>query len=301
MRAIFHPCNRRHLRERRHVERLPHVLQHLDHVGPRYRIADANSGQPENLRKRPQRDEEPAVVVIFHRVGVVRIAHEFEVRLVGDDHDVLRHALEKTLPFGAPVNRPGRIIGIAEKNNSGVRVASRRHRVEVVRESVESLDHPMLTAGGRGRQRINRERMLRVNRVQSRPQVQEREQVQHLDRARGRKHPLHPDLMIRGDFRAQLVAGAVGVSIQLVQRRLDCLDRARRRPQRILVRRQLHRIVDSELALQLLNRLARLVGSKRGDGRENEILCFDQNRVNGHWKVGLPGSGSGRPTFRIRS
>ena len=253
-------------------------MQHLDQVGPRHRVADANSRQPENFRKRPERDYQPAVVVVFHRVGIVRVAHEFEVRLVGDDHDVLRHPLEEPLPFRAPVNRAGRIVRIAEKNNSRVRVDRRRHRVEVVRESIAGLDHAMLPAGRRRRQRINRERMLRVNRVQSRPQIKEREQVEHLDRARRREHPLDADLMMRRDFRPQLVARAVGIAIQLGQRRLDCLDRARRRPQRILVRRQLYRLDDSEFALQFLDRLARLVGSKRGDRWEYEILCFDQNR-----------------------
>ena len=120
--------------------------------------------------------------------------------------------------------------------------------------------------------------MLRVDRVQPRTQIKKPEQVEHLDRARRRKHPLDANLMMRRDFRPQLVTRAVGVAIQLGQRRLNRLDRARRRPERILVRRQLDGIDDSELALQLLDRLARLVGSKRGDGREYEILCFDQNR-----------------------
>jgi len=57
------------------------------------------------------------------------------------------------------------------------------------------------------------------------------------------------------DLRPQLVARAVGVAIQLRQRRLDCLDRERRRPQRILVRRQLDRLDDAELALQTLDGL----------------------------------------------
>src|SRR5579862_9228901 len=120
--------------------------------------------------------------------------------------------------------------------------------------------------------------MLRVNRVESRPQIEECEQVEHLDRARCRKHSVDADLMMRRNLRPQSIAPAVGIAIQLGQGSLDCLDRERRRAERILIRRQLDWFDDSELALQLLDRLARFVRSKRGDGWEYEILCFDQNR-----------------------
>src|ERR1039458_9098433 len=133
---------------------------------------------------------------------------------------------------------------------------------------------------GGGRQRINGEPLDHVHRLQSRPQIKKREQMEHLDRSRRREYALDSNLVMLPDFAPQLVARAVGIAIQLRQRRLDCLYSPRRRPQRILVRRQLNRIVvvNSEFALELLNRLARLVRSKRGDRWEYEILSFDQSR-----------------------
>src|SRR5258708_39939485 len=102
--------------------------------------------------------------------------------------------------------------------------------------------------------------------------------------------------MTRRDLSPQLVARAVGVAIQLGQRRLDRFNRARRRSQGIFVRCQLYRLDDSELALQLLDGLARFIGSKRGDRGEYEILCFDQNRRTATEKS-LTARLRQRPTF----
>ncbi len=136
MRLVVHAGDRRDLRERRHVKRLPHVMEHLDYVRPRDRVSDSHSRKSENFRKRPKRDYQPLVVVVVERVGIFRIAYELEVRLVGDDHHVLGHSREKSLPLRSAINRTGRIIRIAEKNDSRVRVDQRRHRVEIVRISV---------------------------------------------------------------------------------------------------------------------------------------------------------------------
>src|SRR3989442_7962223 len=65
--------------------------------------------------------------------------------------------------------------------------------------------------------------------------------------------------VLLGERLAQVEAAAVRVAVEVVERREDRLLHAVGWRQRVLVRRELDRVVDPELALQLLDRLARLV------------------------------------------
>jgi hypothetical protein len=86
--------------------------------------------------------------------------------------------------------------------------------------------------------------------------------IQQLVRAGAQADPIDPDAVFRAERGAQREAGRVGVQVQGAERGADRLDGARRRPQRVLVGRHLHRLPrsDAELALELLDGLAGLVG-----------------------------------------
>ena len=75
-----------------------------------------------------------------------------------------------------------------------------------------------------------------------------------------------------GEGLAQTEARPVGIAVHALRRGSDRLDRLRRRSQRILVRGELDRALNPELALELLDRLARLVRLELGDVRLHESL-----------------------------
>src|SRR5262249_25598957 len=73
------------------------------------------------------------------------------------------------------------------------------------------------------------------------------------------------DAELRRDGAPQLIAVAVGIEMESAQPFADRLQSLRRRPQRVLVRGDLDRVLDAVLPLYLLDRLARLVGNERAD------------------------------------
>src|SRR5208282_437313 len=118
--------------------------------------------------------------------------------------------------------------------------------------------------------------MVGKDRIQARPDEQEREQVDYLDRARGREDVFGGKLVALCDLAAQFVTGAVRVAVQFGERRLDSLDRARRRAERVLIGGELDRFTDAQLALQLLRRFPGLVRRDRGYGGQDQVFDFCQ-------------------------
>src|SRR5207244_2490685 len=65
---------------------------------------------------------------------------------------------------------------------------------------------------------------------------------------------------------------AVGIAMEIGQRATDRGERLRRGPERVLVRRDLDRVADAELALELLDRLPGRVRGERPDPFGDEQL-----------------------------
>src|SRR5205823_10921777 len=107
-----------------------------------------------------------------------------------------------------------------------------------------------------------------------------------------------------GERRPEPVGAAVRVAVQLGRAPLDRLARFRERPERAFVRGELDDSVEPELALHLLDRLARLVRNEVVDRRREEAVR-DLGKPPGHEsnltsRAASPrGSGSGpRPGRR---
>jgi hypothetical protein len=75
-----------------------------------------------------------------------------------------------------------------------------------------------------------------------------------------------------GECRAQAVRAAVRVAVQLTAHAFQCLERSRHGPERPLVRGQLDHALEAELALDLLDRLARLVRNDPCHRRSEEAV-----------------------------
>ena len=71
---------------------------------------------------------------------------------------------------------------------------------------------------------------------------------------------LEADAMPLGERRPEAVGAAVGIAVQLLGPARERLERLREGPERPLVRGQLDHPLEPELTLDLLDRLARLVG-----------------------------------------
>src|SRR6266849_4153203 len=90
------------------------------------------------------------------------------VTVVGDDHDALGHSCQEAVPILAPEDRPGRIVWIIEKDDARVLVDGVCYAIEVEEKAVLHRNGLRRAAGGGARERIDREGMLRADRVEAR-------------------------------------------------------------------------------------------------------------------------------------
>src|SRR5205823_9624640 len=78
----------------------------------------------------------------------------------------------------------------------------------------------------------------------------------------------HPEAL--GQPALEIEGGAVGIAVQVAERGRDRGDGLRRGAERVLVRGELDRVADAELALELLDRLAGRVRGERPDPLRHE-------------------------------
>ena len=112
---------------------------------------------------------------------------------------------------------------------------------------------------------------------------------------------LEADAVPLGERAAEALRAAVRIAVQLERRARDRLVRRRERPVRPLVRGELDDALEPELALDLLDRLARLVRDEPGEGGTDRATGRRRRRGSAH----VAGAGSGAvtysPTISLRS
>jgi hypothetical protein len=88
-----------------------------------------------------------------------------------------------------------------------------------------------------------------------------------------------------GERRAEPVGAAVGVAVQLAGGALERLERGWNRPVGPLVRGELDDPLQAELALDLLDRLARFVGDDSADRRREEAVgdLRERHEMRAYW------------------
>ena len=142
------------------VERLTDALERRDDLGRTNAVADPQPRETVDLRERAQRDEQPIGREVLERAGILGVDHVFRVGVVGDDHHFARHAREEPLEGLAGIDRPGRVVRVAEEHQAGRLPYRRCDRVQVVREIAQrhGAGNPRRRLHDR---RVDDERLLR--------------------------------------------------------------------------------------------------------------------------------------------
>ena len=115
--------------------------------------------------------------------------------------------------------------------------------------------------------RVHGEGVLRIHCLDAGREERLGQQHQHVVRTVAERHLVDVDAVPVREPRAQVVPAAVGIQPDIRGGGRERRPSARPRAQRILVRRQLDAVLDAELALERLGRLARHV-RRRGRARQ---------------------------------
>jgi hypothetical protein len=101
-----------------HVEWLSRLMKHFDHLRQRDGIPDAETSKPVNLRERTEHNNISAITNKSKCVG--RIIEEFEIGLVKNDNDAVRHSRHKTVDRALRDQCPGGIVWVWNENDSSL-------------------------------------------------------------------------------------------------------------------------------------------------------------------------------------
>ncbi len=153
----------------------------------------------------------------------------------------------------------GRVVRVGDKDNARALGNGSGHGIEVV---AEAQCRHLYRFGGTGQchQRVHREGVFGKDDLVTGCQPATRDQFEHIVGAvaEGDLGAAHAEFFCQRSFQAE--AGAVRVAVQVVEGVTCGLQRLVAGTKRIFVAGQLDDIADAELALELFNRLAGLVG-----------------------------------------
>ena len=263
---VIERCQRSGLRQRIHVERLPHTIQQIGDGSVHDAISDAKCGEPMRLGKSVRHDQIRITRNPCRRVDLIGWIEKFVVRLVENDDHVARHARDER--FDSVTREPGsrRIVRIRDEHQPRARRDRFTHRNEIV---------PMILRGHLDaeraarlrRERIHDERVLRIDCVIARCEERLRDQLEHVVAAVAEHDLFRPHAKSRRQRRLQRKAVAVRIPGDVGGGHRDGGQHLRTRTARIFVRRKLddRRRVEIQLACDLLDRLAADVGRDRAD------------------------------------
>src|SRR5437764_11972389 len=105
-------------------------MQNLSKRRARDAIADAQTGQPLNFRKRAQHGDVAAFADETERVRW--IVEVFEIRFIENDDDVLRDALDESIDLLLAGQRASGIVWVRDEDEARLRRDGRNHGVKVM-------------------------------------------------------------------------------------------------------------------------------------------------------------------------
>ena len=199
--------------------------------------------------------------MLIDPVRVVGLADELVVGLVEDSEDVVGDGGEVAVHLLAGDHRSGRVVRVAQVDELrpvSDRAEDRLDVVAVVGQRNRDRDraHP-----DRG-QRVDGEGRPAVDDLVARVEGDEREVGDDPVGTGGHGDEARVDAVLVRERADQQIGAPVRVVVQLGQAALDRLDCLRERPEVALVGAELDDAVEAELALDLLDRLAGLVGDE---------------------------------------
>ena len=278
--AVVERGERRGERDRIDIERLAHAIEHVGDRRMRQRVADAQSRQAVGLRERARDEQVRKLAEPAARVGKVRLAHVFDVRLVHDHQRLLRHRRDEAPQRIGTTQVPVGLFGLATNTS---RVRSLMSCAMAARSWPSGMAWPAGFAGAiAGRRtgrlhgdRIDREGVLRIDGFALRREERFRDQHEHVVRAVAERDAIGAAAVLARERLLQFETAAVGIEADLPRRLRDRLERPRPGPERILVGRELDAVADAVLALQLLERLAGNVRRERANAGGSELGGID--------------------------
>ena len=138
------------------LERAPHLARRGDDVGRPDPVADAQAGEPVDLREGAQHDQPPALADELDPVEVVGVVDVLEVGLVEDAEHVRGQPVEEREQLVAAVRGAGRVVRMADVDELRALPDRVEQRVEVV-GVVAQRHRPRHAAELRGEEDVARE------------------------------------------------------------------------------------------------------------------------------------------------
>ena len=248
------------------VERLAHAVHQIGDACGGEGVAHPQSGQTVNLRERARHDEigiasEPADAVRFRPVFQV-----FVVGLIQHDHDLGWQRLDECFERGRADQRSRRVVGVGNEHEACVGRHGAPHRTEIMPELARRNLDPACP-GRLHRQGVNRERVLRVDRLATGAEKNACGKLKHVIRAVAEDDAGFFHTVVAGQRSLELETVAVGIARELGK---DCPDRLLcqgTHAERVLVGSELDdaRLLEPQLARELRDRFARLIGRNLTD------------------------------------
>ena len=180
------------------------------------------------------------------------------VSLVENDQNVTGNFLQERRKFVMAEGRAGRIIGVSDINDAGLRRNGGSDRIEI--EGViakRRLDE--ISAAGPNSDRKQRERALAGNPVETGTKQHAGGEVDDLTGAQAHKHLLGAHIVAQGQHFTKTLAATIGIPVRFSQRPPRGFHSFGRRPERILVRSQLDRM-DLQILFHFFDGLSRNIG-----------------------------------------
>jgi hypothetical protein len=216
--------------------------------------------------------EKVRIASVPGRVREVGAARILDIGLVDRQHDVVAQPRDEAVERLGPDTGTGGVVWIAHQDEPGTARDRRGHRLEVVGELRVERHRNARRPRSLHDDRIHRERRPGIDDFVPFTQQDLREQLEDLVRTGTEDELLGSDREPTRERAAQLVARTIGIAVDVRGLRAHRLHGLRGRTERVLVRGQLDRAADAELALQLLDRLARLIRLECRDVGSDPLL-----------------------------
>ena len=205
------------LRQRVDVERLPHPVEHRNDFGVGQRVADAQTGQPENLGKRPGHDH---LRVFQETPGRRDRIAVFGIGFVQHDQYMRRQRLDQSPDLVVFQHGAGRVVRVGDEHHGRGLVHAFEQRLRVVPQRLLVLDrvwgrNPCRGACRLHHQRIDHEGVPREHGAAARFQVGARDQVQQVGRTVAEDQAVGRAVVPDAQRFSQRVSVVVGVAGQV--------------------------------------------------------------------------------------
>src|SRR5438046_3220422 len=268
MLCVIQRRERRRLRHPRRIKRRPQFIHRRKEFGPANGIANAQSRQSINFRKRSQDQQIFSLAIRFHGIPQSHAHRVVDVRLIEHHQHAVRNRCEKFIKLFAPKRAARRIVRIRQVNHGRFRRDGLRHGLQIKRKLPLRRTHQLCAA------RANRHGKRRVRPfgrqpLQSRPQQHARRQVNQLARSQPDEKFIRRNSVPFRQRLPQRVRAAIRIPVRIGQHRLSGRNPFRRRPQRVLIRSELHRM-NLQLAFHFFNRFSRNV-----NGQPVQIIRYE--------------------------